>query len=35
MDKKQMVTVAVTAVVVLVFADRIRALPLVSKIPTL
>lgn len=35
MNKKTMYTVAITAVVVLVFADKIRALPLVKSLPTL
>lgn len=32
---KQTYTILITAVVVLVFADKIRALPLVNKLPTL
>jgi hypothetical protein len=31
---KQMVTVLVTALIVLMAADKIRALPLVNKLPT-
>lgn len=34
MDKKAVITVAVTAVVVLVLANRIRQLPVVDKLPT-
>lgn len=34
MNKRTMITVAVTAIVVIMFADKIKALPLVSKIPT-
>lgn len=33
MNKKTMITVAVTAVVVLMFSDKITQLPLVNKIP--
>lgn len=32
---KQTTTILITAIVVLIFADKIRALPLVSKLPTL
>jgi hypothetical protein len=35
MNKKTMVTVLITAVVVIMFADKINALPLVNKIPKL
>lgn len=34
MNKKTAMTVAITAIVVLMFADKIKQLPLVSKIPT-
>ena len=33
-NQKTMITIAITAVVVLVFASKIRSLPLVSKLPT-
>jgi hypothetical protein len=33
MNKKTVVTVLVTAVVVLMFADKINSLPMVNKIP--
>lgn len=33
MNKRTVVTVVVTAVVVIMFADKINALPLVNKIP--
>ena len=32
---KQTTTILVTAVVVLVFADKIRQLPLINKLPTI
>lgn len=32
---KQTTTILVTAVVVLVFADKLKTLPLVNKLPTL
>lgn len=32
---KQTTTILITAVVVLVFADKLRALPLVNKLPVL
>jgi hypothetical protein len=32
---KQMVTILITAIVVLMAADKIRSLPLVSSLPTL
>lgn len=32
---KQTTTILITAVVVLVFADKLRALPLVNKLPTI
>lgn len=35
MNKKTMYTVAITAVVVLVLAPKLRSLPGVSKLPTL
>jgi hypothetical protein len=35
MNKKTMVTVAVTVVVTLILADKLRALPVVSKLPTI
>lgn len=34
MNKKTMITVAVTVVLTLMFADKIKALPGVNKIPT-
>ena len=34
MDKKTVIIVGVTAVVVLVLAPKLRQLPLVSKLPT-
>jgi hypothetical protein len=34
MNKNQMITIAVTAVVVLIAANKLRSLPLVSKLPT-
>jgi len=34
MSKNTMVTVAVVVLVTLILADRLRALPLVSKLPT-
>lgn len=34
MNKNQMITVAVTAVIVLIAANKLRQLPLVSKLPT-
>jgi len=34
MDKKTLIIIGVTAVVVLMIAPRLRALPGVSKIPT-
>lgn len=34
MSKNQMITVAVTAVVVLIAANKLRQLPLVNKLPT-
>lgn len=33
MNKKTMITVGVTAVVVIAFSDKIATLPLVNKIP--
>lgn len=33
MNKKTMITVAVTALVVLIIANRLRQLPVVSKLP--
>lgn len=35
MNKNQMITVAITAVVVLIAANKLRSLPLVSKLPTI
>ena len=35
MNKKTMYTVAVTAVVVLILAPKLRSLPVVNKLPTL
>lgn len=35
MDKKTMIIVVVTALVVLVAAPKLRTLPLVSKLPTI
>lgn len=35
MNKKTMITVAVTAVIVLIAADKLRALPVVNKLPTI
>ena len=34
MNKNQMITVAVTAVIVLIAANKLRQLPLVNKLPT-
>ena len=34
MNQKTLMTVAVTAVLVLVLAPKLRSLPLVSKLPT-
>jgi hypothetical protein len=34
MNKQTLITVAVTAVIVLMIAPRLRALPVVSKLPT-
>lgn len=34
MNQKTLITVAVTALIVLMIAPRLRALPVVSKIPT-
>jgi hypothetical protein len=34
MSKNQMITVAITAVVVLIAANKLRQLPLVNKLPT-
>ena len=34
MSKNQMITVAVTAVIVLIAANKLRQLPLVNKLPT-
>lgn len=34
MNKKTMTVVLITAVVVLIFASKIRALPLVNKLPS-
>lgn len=34
MSRNQMITVAVVVVVTLILADRLRSLPLVSKLPT-
>lgn len=34
MNKKTMVTVAVTAIIVLILAPKLRSLPGVSKLPT-
>lgn len=34
MNKKTMTVVLITAVVVLIFATKIRSLPLVSKLPS-
>lgn len=34
-DKKTLIVILVTAVVVLAIAPRLKALPLVNKIPTL
>lgn len=34
MNQKTMITVAVTAVIVLVAANKLRQLPLVNKLPT-
>lgn len=33
MNKKTLITVAVTAIVVIAFSDKISQLPLVNKIP--
>jgi hypothetical protein len=33
MNKKTAMTIAITAIVVIMFADKIAALPLVNKIP--
>lgn len=35
MNKKTLITVAVTAVVVLIAADKLRSLPVVNKLPTI
>jgi hypothetical protein len=35
MNKKTMVTVGVTVLITLILADKLRALPGVSKLPTL
>lgn len=34
MDKKTLIIVAVTAIIVLMVAPRLRGLPIVNKIPT-
>lgn len=34
MNQKTMITIAVTAVVVLIIAPKLRQLPVVSKLPT-
>lgn len=34
-DKKTLITVAVVAVIVLMIAPRLRALPVVGKLPTI
>lgn len=34
MNQKTMITVAITALVVLMIAPRLRSLPVVSKLPT-
>lgn len=34
MSKNQMITVVVTAVVTLILANKLRSLPVVSKLPT-
>jgi hypothetical protein len=34
MSRNQMVTVAIVVIATLILADRLRALPLVSKLPT-
>jgi len=34
MNKNQMITIGVTALVTLVLANKLRSLPLVSKLPT-
>lgn len=34
MGKKELTTIAITAVVVLVLANKLRQLPLVNKLPT-
>jgi len=34
-DKKTLILIVITAVIVLAVAPRLRALPIVSKIPTL
>jgi len=35
MNKKTMTVVAVTVIATLILADKLRALPVVSKLPTL
>jgi len=34
MNKKTMMVVGITALVVLIFASKIRSLPLINKLPT-
>ena len=34
MNKKTMTTIAITALVVLIFSNQIKALPLVNKLPS-
>lgn len=35
MNQKTMITVAVTAIIVLIIAPKLRSLPIVSKLPTI
>lgn len=35
MNKKTMITVGVTVIVTLILADKLRALPVVGKLPTI
>jgi hypothetical protein len=35
MNQKQLIVIAVTAVIVLMAADKLRSLPVVNKLPTI